>query len=105
MQLTQKMTDIPASVSVTTASIPVDCAQMNKICFQVTSTGAATVAADIQQSNDGVNWLNTGNTAAITVTGTVLVEDTAFPARYCRLNLVVSSGSLTNVSVVFNGKF
>ena len=105
MQLTQVMTEIPASVGVTTASRQVDCAQMNKVCFQVTSTGTASFAATIQKSNDGINWVDTAGTAPIAAPGTVMPEVSNFTARYCRLNLVFTSGTLTNTVVIFNGKF
>jgi len=101
--LTQPSLGYPASLSATQVSSAVDCQNMSKASFQVTATAPGTSTAQLQVSNDGVNWVSLGTPTALTA-GTIMVEKVDLTQRYCRLNLAVTSGTVTGLSVIFNGK-
>ncbi len=106
MQLTQSSLGIGTAVAASIASAAIDCAQMNKLSFQLNQTSAAvSFAATIQMSNDGINWVDTTTTAAITASSNIMLTLVDAPCRFYRLNLVRTSGTLTAVSAIFNGKF
>lgn len=98
--------NIAQSIAATTASDRIDAERMSHISFQVTQTAAGvSFAATIQQSNDGINWADTASTVAIAAAGTFYVEKSGACARFYRVNLVRTSGTLTGTVVVANGKF
>ncbi len=101
--LTQSSLGLPNSASTSQQSTPVDCQNMGKVSFQVTATAPGTSTAQLQVSNDGANWVSLGTPTSL-VAGSIMVEKVDLTQRYCRLNLVVTSGTVTGLTAVFNGK-
>lgn len=104
--LTQSSLGFGASLAASANSIGMDCQNMSKVSFQIThSGGTVDWDATIEESNDGTNWVATDSTVAISASGSVLVDRIDVCSRYVRLALVRTSGTLTGLSTVFNGKF
>lgn len=104
MFLTQPSLGFPSSLSVSQVSEEIDCKQLGRVSFQVTGAGTFSVTAQIEVSNDNLNWVGLGTPTALIV-GTIIVEKVDLTTRYCRLSLVRTSGTVTGLSTVFNGKF
>jgi len=104
--LTQPSLGFGSSLSATANGASIDCQNMSKLSFQVTQTaGSVSWSAVLQLSNDNVNWSDSTATASITAAGSSYIEKVDVAARYCRLRLVRTSGTLTGFTAVFNGKF
>lgn len=94
------------ALTASSATVAIDLQNMSKISFQVTqSASGVDWDGTIEESNDGVAWMPTSDTVNMLASGSFMVDRVDVCARYCRLNLAKTTGNLSDVVVVFNGKF
>jgi len=84
----------------------VDATFIDKISAQVSITtgGAVTWTAAVQGSNDGVTWVDTDTPTSVTGTVNLLFSIADATARYYRVALVRTGGTISTASVRFFGK-
>ncbi len=76
-----------ANIATSANSTVVDLSDSHTFAVQITATGSPSATAQVQGSNDNVNWGSDGSSISISSAGTSITNFNDRGYRYCRIAL------------------
>lgn len=94
-----------AAVSAATTSNSIKLLQTTCLSVQcVYAVGTGSYTLQLQESNDGVTWINVGSSTAVTATGAVMMKVDRAVSLYYRVDVARTSGSITSLTILAHTK-
>jgi hypothetical protein len=101
--LSATLSDLTSQAATYSTSV-LDLREFHSVSFQLTATGTASWTFGVEHSNDGVNWASVQTPTAYSSSTTLVINVADSAARYYRVTMTRTSGTLTTATITYCAK-